>query len=133
MKTFSRFLFVGFLNTGWGYFLIFLFMYAFKWSPETSNIAGYGIGIVTSYALNRTFTFGSNNKKLLEIPMLFVVFAIAYSANFLTLSIMIHLLGFSNALSQIIAGSMYVAVSYTMYRKYVFRTGQESRSGKTGQ
>ncbi|MEW6342884.1 MAG: GtrA family protein [Pseudomonadota bacterium] len=121
MKQFVRFLLVGLFNTGFGYCIIFFFMYAIKFSPEISNVLGYAIALAGSYVLNRKFTFESNKKRTGEIFKFLVVFSIAYSANFAFLVFLIHIVNFNKGLSQILAGVLYVGVSFFMNKYYVFK------------
>jgi len=121
VKQLSRYLVVGALNTAWGYLLIFGFMYGLGWSPEASNVMGYAIGLVTSYLLNRTFTFRSRNTTLPEFGRFLWTFAVAFAANFATLAFLVRGLELHAGLSQIIAGVVYVVTSYLLSRNYVFR------------
>jgi len=50
-----------------------------------------------------------------------VVFSIAYSANFAFLVFLIHIVNFNKGLSQILAGVLYVGVSFFMNKYYVFK------------
>jgi putative flippase GtrA len=117
----SRYLAVGVLNTLWGYLLIFGFMYGLDWSPEASNVAGYAIGLLTSYLLNRTFTFRSRNTTLPEFGRFLSSFAVAFAANFATLAFLVRVLELHPGVSQIAAGVVYVGTSYLLSRSYVFR------------
>lgn len=123
-----RFLVVGGINTLWGYGLIFGFMYLAGWSPEASNIAGYLISFVMSYALHRRFTFRSENAKRREFLRYVAVFAVAFCANLAALGIFIHGFGLHEGLSQVGAGGVYVLTAYLLGKLYVFRkTGRDRR------
>lgn len=121
MRQFSTYLVVGLLNTAWGYALIFGFMYGLGWSPEASNVAGYAIGLVTSYLLNRTFTFRSRDTKLPEFARFLAIFAVAYLANLAALALLVRVAGVHAGLSQVLAGVVYVTLSYLLNRSLVFR------------
>lgn len=125
-RSFLRFLVVGAFNTGFGYSLIFAFMYVAKLSPELSNLMGYAVAILVSFLLNKYFTFarkktheGSDSKG--ELLRFIVVFAIAYAANYLVLVLLMYEFGTHAALSQILAGIVYVAISYVLNARFVFR------------
>ncbi|MFM0029591.1 GtrA family protein [Paraburkholderia madseniana] len=122
MKQLIRFLLVGAFNTGFGYCIIFFCMYAIKISPEVSNAIGYAIALGVSYALNRKITFESNEKHAGEILKFLLVFLIAYSANFLALIFLFHVLKFEKGVSQVFAGIFYVCVSFIMNKYYVFKS-----------
>lgn len=121
MKQFSRYLAVGLLNTAWGYLLIFGFMYIAGWSPEASNVMGYAIGLVTSYGLNRRFTFNSRDTTGPEFARFLATFALAFAANFAILMLLVRVLGVHAAASQVVAGVVYVGASYLLNRHFVFR------------
>jgi putative flippase GtrA len=120
IRQFSRYIFVGIVNTLWSYAVIFGLMYGLRWSPEASNVAGYAVGLVTSYGLHRVFTFESRNRKAPEFVRFIVIFAIAFCANFLVLTLMVRVLDADAGISQVIAGVVYVLSSYAMSRGYVF-------------
>lgn len=120
MNQFFRFVTVGFLNTALGYCIIFGCMYLAGLSAEISNLMGYGIGLVTSYVLNRHYTFKSKAKHQGEILRFVTVFAISYAANFMTLVLLIRKLGAHEGAAQIAAGAVYVLASYALNKLYVF-------------
>jgi putative flippase GtrA len=120
MKQFSRFLVVGVFNTLIGYCVIFACMYLARMTPETSNVAGYAIGLVASYVLNRNYTFKSRQNRFNESIRFLAVFAIAYALNFAVLIILIHRIGIHEGVSQIFAGLIYVIASYLMNKYFVF-------------
>lgn len=128
MNYFSKYIFVGLFNTIVGYSVIFFLMYILGASPEISNIAGYGVGLVLSYFLNRTFVFNSDEDKQREFSRFIMVFCIAYAANFLTLLVFINHLDARLGLSQIIAGIVYTGTSFFMNKYYVFKP-YENRDG----
>jgi putative flippase GtrA len=132
MKQFSRFLVVGVLNTLLGYCVIFALMYLAKLTPEISNIGGYAVGLATSYILNRNYTFNSKQSQRGEIVRFLSVFFIAYAANFLALLVLIHKVGLHDAISQIVAGLVYVVASYLMNKHYVFKQPQQSGPSGSG-
>ena len=121
MKQFLRYIVVGVLNTLVGYSIIFACMYLVGMSPETSNVAGYAVGLVVSYVLNRNFTFKSKQSRRTEIIRFLAVFAVAYSLNFAALLLLIYHLGLHKGMSQIAASVVYVGSSYLLNKYYVFR------------
>jgi len=125
MKQFSRFLVVGVFNTLIGYCVIFACMYLGRMSPETSNAAGYTVGLVISYILNRNYTFNSRQDRFGESIRFFIVFVIAYASNFMVLMILIHNLGIHKGVSQIFAGLIYIVTSYLTNKYYVFKIPKE--------
>jgi putative flippase GtrA len=124
MNQFLRYILVGITNTLVGYGVIFGCMYLAGISPEISNVAGYAVGLVVSYVLNRTYTFNSTQKRRTEVVRFLACFGIAYGLNFLTLIVMIHWLHLHEGLSQIIASAAYVVSAYLMNKFYVFRSAE---------
>jgi putative flippase GtrA len=121
MKQFSRYVGVGLINTVWSYCIIFALMYLAGVSPEASNAIGYGVGLVTSYALNRTYTFASANPKAPEFLRFIGIFALAFAANFTALLLLVHMLRIHAGIAQVGAGVVYVVTSYFCNRNFVFR------------
>ena len=120
MSQFGKFLVVGIFNTLLGYAVIFFLMYALGWGPFSSNVAGYAVGLTSSYFLNRFVTFNSAREKWPEMATFLAVFCIAYGANLVALKLLIDH-GAHAGLSQLIAGVFYVAISYTANKFLVFR------------
>jgi putative flippase GtrA len=122
VKTFTRYLLVGLVNTGIGYFIIFLCQYGLNLPPELSNALGYGLGMMISYTLNRTFTFGNPPTTRVMALRFAVVNGIAYLLN-LGMLVLLLRVGVHAGLSQVLAGGVYVAASFLVNKHYVFRAG----------
>jgi putative flippase GtrA len=118
----ARFLSVGAFNTVLGYAVIFAAMYGLKLSAELSNMLGYGVGLVASFVLSKRFTFRSDARAWPELLKFLAVFLIAYGANYLTLALCLHVLHVHPALSQVVAGACYIAMSYWLNSQYVFKS-----------
>lgn len=127
MKQFFRFLTVGVFNTILGYCIIFACMYLAEMSPESSNITGYSIGLIASYVLNRNYTFKSKHLRRYEVIRFLAVFIFAYASNFVVLIVLIHTFYLHEGLSQILAGVVYVFVSYIMNKYYVFKQPDDNK------
>jgi putative flippase GtrA len=121
----ARFLSVGAFNTTLGYAVIFAGMYLFGWSAELSNVVGYGVGLAFSFLLSKRFTFRSTGRVMPELLRFLVVFLLAYLANFATLFVCLHTLALHPAVSQIIAGVLYIVTSYWLNHRYVFNQGSK--------
>ena len=111
---------MGVLNTACGYTVIFGCMYALGLSPRISNVLGYAVGLATSYALNRVYTFRSRNAKGPEMLRFAAIFAIAFAANFFALTLLLQVSRLPAGVSQVVAGAVYVVASYLMSRRFVF-------------
>lgn len=129
---FFRFLLVGLANTALGYAFIFGCMYLVGLTPELSNTIGYSLGFLFSYSLNRKFTFRSAQQRSSEFFRFGLVFLLAYMANFTVLIVLIRLLGFDPAPSQICSGVFYVGTAYALNKLYVFKKTCRCRSSKGG-
>lgn len=125
-QQFARFLSVGMLNTLLGYSIIFLAMYVLHFSPEASNLLGYGIGLVVSFLLSKTFTFRSSGAMSSELVRFLLVFAIAYAINLAVLSFAVRVLAWHAGISQLVAGVFYVFCSYFLNKRFVFLAGKPS-------
>lgn len=126
MNQFSRFVLVGIANTALGYAVIFACMYLAELSPELSNAAGYAIGLLASYFLNRRFTFRSAQRRGTEFVRFVLVFVAAYTANLAVLIVLVRVLMFHAGISQVIAGVIYIGTAYLLNKNYVFRTSEAS-------
>jgi len=120
MKQFYKYLGVGAIMTVFGYGAIFFFMYILGWNPFISNIVGYAIAIICSYFLNRHFTYRSSGNVRPEALGFLGVFLIAYLANLFALKVLIDA-GAHEAVGQLLAGVIYVAISYTANKYLVFK------------
>jgi len=101
-------------------------MYLADMSPESSNVAGYAVGLVASYVLNRNYTFNSTQSQRSEMIRFLGVFIVAYVSNYMVLVILIHEVGVHDAVSQVLAGIVYVVASYIMNKYYVFKPKSDS-------
>ena len=127
INQFSRFLVVGAFNTLLGYIVIFACMYLAGMAPEISNAAGYALGLVTSYVLNKTYTFNSKTHSVQEVARFCGVFGVAYCANLALLFVLTHHTSVSKGLSQIYSGAVYVFTSFIMNKYYVFTNSYANR------
>ena len=121
---FFRFLLVGVANTALGYAIIFSCMYLAGLSPELSNAAGYMIGLLVSYFLNRYFTFRSTQRRSTEFARFLLVFLSAYAANLTVLVVLVRVLGIHAGPSQIVAGVIYIGTTYLLNKHYVFQSSE---------
>jgi putative flippase GtrA len=121
MILFSRFLIVGVANTVLGYAVIFTCMYPVGLSPELSNAAGYAVGLIASYSLNRNFTFQSLQRRSTEFVLFLTVFLSSYTANIFILIFLVRVLAVHPGLSQVLAGIVYIGIAFTLNKRYVFR------------
>ena len=120
IRQFIIYLIIGFFNTFFGFSIIFLCMYFFKFPPIISNIFGYSLGIIVSYFLNSKFTFKFKNKTKIVFVKFMIVFLISYLVNFIALIFLIHQLDIHEGLAQVISGIIYIILFYLLNKYYVF-------------
>jgi putative flippase GtrA len=126
MNSLLRFLLVGIFNTCFGYSLIFGFMYLAELSPELSNLLGYSVALLVSFVLHKYFTFArgdvaARSKTGAELLRFLISFACAYAANYATLLLLIYQLEINAVMSQLLAGVVYVGISYFLNARFAFR------------
>ncbi|MFP3509710.1 GtrA family protein [Peribacillus sp. SIMBA_075] len=79
-NSFIRFLLVGMVNTGVGLSIMLFLMNVLELSYWISTFFGNGMGAVTSFLLNRTFTFRSDIDWRRGVARFFCVILICYYA-----------------------------------------------------
>ena len=109
----------GVINTLLGYGLIFA-LQAIGSSPYIANAAGYGVGFVVSFFLQKTFVFGSSGQTSIEILKFVAAFLAAYAANFLVLHLLLTQ-GVNPYLAQIGGFATYFVAMFFMSKIWVFR------------
>lgn len=115
---------VGFANTALGYAVIVSCMYLGGLTPELSNAVGYLVGLMMSYFLNRHFTFRSARRRSTEFVRFVIVFLTAYTANLIVLVALVRGLGIHAALSQVLAGVVYIGTAYLLNKHCVFQSSE---------
>lgn len=76
-----RFGLVGLLNTLVGFSAIAFLNLVVGVNAVASNIAGFAIGAVCSYALNKTYTFESRSPHARAMPTFFLLIALCLGVN----------------------------------------------------
>ena len=117
---FPKFIFVGVLNTGLGYFLFALFLKLglfYLLSLTVSHI----LATIHSYIWNRYFTFKSKTKIISEIPKFFLIYAFVYAVNFLLLYIAVDVFKLKPLFAQIPILLIVITISFTGQKFFTFR------------
>jgi putative flippase GtrA len=116
-----RFLLTGLANSAVGWAVIFGGLWA-GMSGLAANAAGYAVGLVVSFTLNRQFVFGARGAVSLgEVARFLAAFAVAYGANVAVLLAAQNVLGADSALAQLPAIAAYVAIFFLLSQFLVFR------------
>ncbi|MDM5296108.1 GtrA family protein [Peribacillus simplex] len=108
-NSFIRFLLVGMVNTGVGLSIMLFLMNVLELSYWISTFFGNGMGAVTSFLLNRTFTFRSDIDWRRGVARFFCVILICYSAAY--------------SLGQAIAGSLEASVHFSIQQNVAVLIG----------
>ena len=109
----------GIVNTVLGYGLIFA-LQALGTSPYIANAAGYSVGFVISFFLQKRFVFGSSGQTSKEAIKFVAAFLAAYSANFLMLHVLLTV-GCNPYLAQIGGFATYFVAMFFISKIWVFR------------
>lgn len=118
IKLFAKYSLAGVINSLVGYAVIFGCMLA-GMEPTTSNVAGYAVGLVTSYFQSRFWVFRSENAVFAETVRFLLGFVVAFLANFTVLKLLLaH--GTNAYLAQAIACVVYIVVGFFLNSVFVF-------------
>lgn len=115
-----RFIIVGLFNTLIGLSIIYVAMYFFRLNPFVSNAAGYGIGFILGYLLNRGWTFRSRRNGVRTIMLYATVLMLSYLGNVLLLYVGIEFLDLNPYFAQLTGMIFYTLTSYLGCRNVVF-------------
>ena len=116
----AKFLAVGALNTGVGLGVIYLAKYALDAGDVSANALGYAVGLVLSFALNRSWTFGHTGPVHKAAARFAVVIALAYLLNLATVLFSIHALGVNGYVAQALGIVPYTAFTFIASRYWAF-------------
>ena len=138
MLHFIKYNLIGLINTFITLVVAWVLHQILNWNIEISNFLGFVAGGCNSYLCNRIWNFKSHNKKRTEILRFLTVFLCSYAINFAVLEGCAYMLenmswcaGFSKWISQfmkptycanIVANVVYVLASFTLYKKWVFKS-----------
>ena len=138
MLHFIKYNAIGIVNTLITLAVVWVLHQWLDWGKEISNFLGFVAGGINSYLMNRIWNFKSTNKKRTEVARFIIVLLCSYFINLLVLEGSVYILenaawcaGFTEFISKfmkptyfanIIANVVYVLVSFTLYKKWVFKT-----------
>lgn len=116
-----RFALTGLANSAVGWAVIFGGLWA-GLSGLVANAAGYAVGLVLSFTLNRRFVFGVTGAVSGgEVAKFLTACAIAYGINVAVLLLAQSVLGPDSALAQLPAIAAYVVIFFVLSQRFVFR------------
>ena len=119
--TLIRYLLVGVVNTLVGLGIIYLAMYFLHMDLASSNALGYAIGIMVSFALNKKWTFDSQDHVVYSFLRYLLVLAVAYGANLATVLFANSHFDLNPYLSQALGIVPYTAIGFLGSRFFAFR------------
>jgi putative flippase GtrA len=121
LQRLGRFLLTGFANSAVGWAVIFGGLWA-GMSGLAANAAGYAVGLVVSFTLNRHYVFGVRGAvSAREVLRFLAAFAFAYGVNVAVLLAAQSVLGADSALAQLPAIGAYVVIFFLLSQRFVFR------------
>ncbi len=121
MQRLGRFLLTGIANSIAGWAVIFGGLWA-GWSGVAANAAGYSVGLILSFTLNRRFVFGvSGAISAGEVARFLAAFAAAYGVNLVVLLAAQSVLGADTVLAQLPAIACYIVIFYVLSHWFVFK------------
>jgi putative flippase GtrA len=121
LQRLGRFVLTGLANSAVGGGVIFAGLWA-GLSGLAANAAGFAVGLVLSFTLNRHYVFGVRGAVSgREIARFLAAFALAYGANVAVLMAAQSVLGADNPWAQLPAIGAYVALFFLLSQLFVFR------------
>jgi putative flippase GtrA len=117
---FAKYSLSGVVNTIIGYIVIFTCMH-FALGPTLSNVIGYAVGCVLSFAQTRYWVFRSSDTLMSDAARFLPMFLLAYAVNFAVLQAALAL-GVNAYVAQIAAGIAFVGTGFVLNHRVVFRS-----------
>lgn len=115
-----KYLIVGSLNTLVGLLVIFGAMGLWHAGAIAANVIGYAVGLSTSFALNRRWTFAHRGRIGASLMRFVAVQAVAYLANLAVLMALIRYTGINHYVAQCIAIVPYLVIGFAGSRSFAF-------------
>lgn len=119
----SRYSLVGILNTLTTLLVIYGLKAGFGVGDYWANAAGYGIGLIMSFFLNRAYTFGHDGAMSGAAIRFLVAFAICYAINLGVVAVLVDGIGVNGYLAQPCGMASFTISFYILLRMHVFRRG----------
>ncbi|UXZ37488.1 GtrA family protein [Cupriavidus gilardii] len=116
-----RYLLVGASNSALGFAAIWLALRGLDWPPAAANAAGYAVGFLWSFALNRRWTFAHRGNVPASLWRFGIVCALGYAANLATVLTLSGVLGPRSLLAQCGGMAVYTVLTYLGARHWAFR------------
>ena len=132
ISQFSRFTLVGIVNTFSGLMVIYGVKWLFGLGDVLSNMIGYGVGLIVSFLLNKSWTFRHEGEFLKSALRFITAFAVAYPVNLGVVFFLIEWGGMNSYVSQALGIPPYMVVFFLLSRYVAFRKNPDGgHSGAT--
>jgi putative flippase GtrA len=128
----ARYGLAGALNGAVSLSLIALLDLGLRLRPELANAAGYGAGVLMSFALTRSFVFRNNAHVGRTGPRYLLIVATGFALNQLALQAMLRFLGpgqVQHALAQLTGIATYSGFVFLACQLWVFRAREDVAGG----
>ncbi|UZN48974.1 GtrA family protein [Cupriavidus cauae] len=116
-----RYLLVGASNSVLGFAAIWLALRGLDWHPAAANAAGYAVGFLWSFALNRRWTFAHRGHVPASLWRFGTVCVLGYLANLATVLALSNVLAPRSLLAQLGGMAVYTGLTYLGARHWAFR------------
>ncbi|BAF87142.1 putative membrane protein [Azorhizobium caulinodans ORS 571] len=117
---FATFVGVG-LTAAAGHFTTLAIMVERNWAgPVLASLAGFIVGSVISYSLNRRFTFESTRSHAGALPRFATVAGIAFIMTGVLMDLLVHRIGLYYLLAQAITTGLVMIWTFSAYRIWAF-------------
>jgi len=127
MKKFVKFCLVGLCNTFITFYTFYLLSELAGINYILSSFTGYTAGMINSFALNRSWTFHNNNKKVtVQFARFIMVNLIALGINLLVMYIGVEHFRINKLIAQLFAMIFSTLVNFTGSTALVFKDKQEA-------
>ena len=118
---FIRFALVGVVNTAISY-LAYVLLIELGVGYQVSNVISYIVGMITSYILNKNWTFGIKERSRIRFLLKFVVVNIvALLVSLGIVSLMVEIWGMNVYVGQLFAIAGHMLVNFAGQKFWVFR------------
>ncbi len=117
----GRFALVGIANTLIGLAVIFAAKGLVGAGDIAANATGYGVGLVVSFLLNRSWTFSHDGEMLAAALRFLAAFAVGYAMNLATVLGLVHALGINAYLAQVLGVPPYAMTFFLLSKHFAFR------------
>ena len=115
-----KFLSVGMVNTAVGLGVIYGAKWFGGWHDGAANFAGYSVGLVTSFVLNRNWTFRHSGSWGGAALRFLLTFAVAYVVNLGIVLVLVDVFGWNGYLAQLFGIPPYTFLFYLGSRYFAF-------------